>query len=134
MATSRALGASSPTRMVPRPGVIPARRSRATRSVTSARTLAASSSPSSSAAVMADPPWPQYGRARSHPTGFDVAPRGSMAEVALAAGHDHGETGLVGGGDDLAVPDRTAGLHHRGHPGLGQPQQPGGEGEEGVAG
>ena len=54
--------------------------------------------------------------------------------MALTAGHDHGHAGLVGRGDDLGVPDGAPGLHHRGHPGVGQHQQAVGEGEEGVAG
>ena len=53
-----------------------------------------------------------------------------MPEVAFAAGHDHGDAGFVGGGHHLVVPDRPAGLHHGGHPGVGQHQRPSGKGKK----
>ena len=56
---------------------------------------------------------------------------GSVAEVAHP-GEQHREAGLVGGGDDLVVADRAAGLDDRGRAGFGRREQPVGEGEEGV--
>ena len=54
-----------------------------------------------------------------------------MPEVAHS-GEQHGEAGLVGGGDHFVVADRAAGLDHRGRAGFGRREQPVGEGEEGV--
>src|SRR5664280_3055496 len=135
MATYRALGPSSPTRMVPSPTVIPSPASLATRSVTSARILPARSSPSSKIAVIATLPVSARCRAASLQSRSPArTTTGSVPEVAFATGHDHGDAGLVGGGGHLVVADRAAGLHDGGHPGIGQYQQAVGEGEERVAG
>src|SRR5581483_1093652 len=141
MATYRALGASSPTRIVPSPTATPEAASRATRSVISARILAASRSPSSRVAVIV----PTAGRflatavrvvaiLSSLGEAAILSSLGdSVAEVPFAAGHHHGDTGGVGGGHDLAVAHRPTGLDHGGHPSIGQGDQTVGEREEGVA-
>ena len=54
-----------------------------------------------------------------------------MPEVP-AAGEDHREVVLVGGGDDLGVALRAARLDHRGRPGGGYRVEPVAEREEGV--
>ena len=103
-------------------------RRRATRSVTSARILAASASPSSTLAVMCSLVIVVPRQCRS------VSAAWSVPEVALATGRHHGDAGFVGCRDDLAVPDRAAGLDDRRHSGVGQHQQAVGEGEERITG
>ena len=56
-----------------------------------------------------------------------------MAEVTRA-GEDHCEVVRVGGGDDLVVAHRAAGLDDRGGAGFDRGEQAVGEGEEGVGG
>ena len=54
-----------------------------------------------------------------------------MPEMANA-GEDHGHAKLVGGGDDLVVPNRTTGLDHSGCARRGHSLKAIREGEEGV--
>ena len=56
-----------------------------------------------------------------------------MQKVTLP-GEDHGDAGLVGGGDDLVVAQRAAGLDHGGHAGGDSRVDAVGERVEGVAG
>src|SRR5688572_21664359 len=56
-----------------------------------------------------------------------------VAKVAHA-GEEHGEAGLVGGGDHFLVADRAAGLDHGRGAGLDRGEEAVGEGEEGVRG
>src|ERR1700736_5709118 len=105
--------------MVPSPAVTPAARRRATRSVTSALILAASSSPSSRDAVIADL---QVSCRVFRPTGSVCtaqSPGGSVTEVSFAAGHDHGDARLVSRRHHFTVADGTPRLHHGGHSGVG---------------
>src|SRR5581483_5457962 len=119
MATYRALGASSPTRIVPSPTATPEAASRATRSVISARILAASRSPSSRVAVIVPTAVRVVAILSSLGEAAILASLGdSVAEVPFAAGHHHGDTGGVGGGHDLAVAHRPTGLDHGGHPSI----------------
>ena len=50
------------------------------------------------------------------------------------AGERHGDPGRVGGGDDVGVAHRAAGLDHRCRARLDRRDEPVGEGEEGVGG
>ena len=50
------------------------------------------------------------------------------------AGEYHGHAGIIGGGNDFLVADRTSGLDHRAGSGLDGRQKTVGEREEGVRG
>src|SRR5699024_76614 len=91
---------------------MPLARSSATRPATSSRMLLAPALPSRTVAIRANAP--------------------SVEEVA-GAGEIHGHPGGLRGRDDLFVTDRTSGLHHGAHPGLGEDLQAVGEREEGIA-
>src|SRR5688572_12368448 len=110
MRTYDALLSSSPTRMVPSPGVTPRSPSSLTSAVSSTFTDSRNAFPSSNLAVMTV----------------------SMQEVALAGEH-HGETEVVGVGDQLLVAHGPARLDHDGDAGGDRGVDAVGEGIERVA-
>src|SRR5699024_11658945 len=90
---------------------MPLARSWATRPANSSRMVLATALPSRTVALMAN---------------------SSSVEEVAGSGEIHGHPGGLRGRDDLFVTDRTTGLHHGAHPGLGEDLQAVGEREERI--